>query len=206
MSNFTKEEIINSIKSCLNGECDGCSFNDPCVPSEECMTGLLDYALFIIKTQNENSEKVAEEIKKLTHALRNHMTSVTRYVRLKKPETMTEEAFSERQARYQAYADDAVSSILSLLNDNDTLTKIEKGEVPEEKKRKCNCKRKIADEIKEEVLEALKSNYRVREERIKRLDEKGSSIIGDDFLRYCDGKIDALRGISDFIDELIEKM
>lgn len=209
MADFTKEEIVNSINCCLNSECKGCSFNKPCVyTSEDCMTKLLKYALSVIKTQDENSEKVAEEIGKLTHALRNKMISITRYVKFEKSENISDEVFADRQVRYKSCAEDAVFSIISLLNDNDTLTKIEKGEVPETKSKDCGCKRKIAEEIKEEINEALKSNFRAREERMNRLKKNNSSpsIIDDDFISYCNGKIDALTGIADFVDELIEKM
>jgi hypothetical protein len=58
---------------------------------------------------------------------------------------------------------------------------------------------KICCEIEEEIVAALQSNYRAKQERVEKQ-------LPDDFVSYmCEGKIAALRGIYDFIDELKKK-
>ena len=57
----------------------------------------------------------------------------------------------------------------------------------------------FAENLKEEIFKASKSNYDARKERLEKYchsDDNG------EFISYCNGKIDALRGIDDFIDEL----
>lgn len=59
--------------------------------------------------------------------------------------------------------------------------------------------REIFEEIRREIKAALKSNYNAKQERVEKQ-------IPDDFVSYmCEGKIAALRGIDDFIDELEQK-
>lgn len=61
--------------------------------------------------------------------------------------------------------------------------------------------RKICCEIESEIVAALESNYKARAERIRnpRIDT------ADEFISYIDGKIAALRGIEDFVEELKKK-
>ena len=53
-----------------------------------------------------------------------------------------------------------------------------------------------------EIHEALENNYKTRAERV----EKHNVGETDEFISYCQGKIDALRGMDHFIDNLYEKM
>lgn len=62
--------------------------------------------------------------------------------------------------------------------------------------------REIFEDIHREIEAALKSNYLARE---KRNEERRWSRINDAFINTVNGKIDALRGIDGFIDELEEK-
>lgn len=64
---------------------------------------------------------------------------------------------------------------------------------------KTEVAREIFAEIKEEIQSALRNNYNVRS---KRIEKHGTS---DGFISVVDGKILALRGIDDFIDELKNK-
>lgn len=61
--------------------------------------------------------------------------------------------------------------------------------------------KEFAEKLKIEIHSALENNYRVRAERLKR------PIVdtADEFIGCCDGKIHALRGIDDFIDDLLRK-
>jgi hypothetical protein len=60
--------------------------------------------------------------------------------------------------------------------------------------------RDIFEDIEEEIEAALESNYKVREER-----EREYYDFDDIFLSCICGKIAALSGIDDFIEELKEK-
>lgn len=58
---------------------------------------------------------------------------------------------------------------------------------------------KIFEEIQEEIVAALESNYRVRDELLAKKD------IAYEMVACINGKINALRGIEGFIEELKEK-
>ena len=55
------------------------------------------------------------------------------------------------------------------------------------------------DTLKTEINEALKNNYKIKEERIKSLAIKGITY-DDEFINIINGKILALHGINNFID------
>lgn len=57
-----------------------------------------------------------------------------------------------------------------------------------------------ADVLKEEIRQALESNYNAKVERIKSLARSGITY-DDEFINHINGKISALIGISNFIDE-----
>lgn len=61
--------------------------------------------------------------------------------------------------------------------------------------------RKICCEIEEEIVAALKSNYKVKAERLATPD----IYLADEFISICEGKIAALRGIKVFVEELKKK-
>lgn len=64
-----------------------------------------------------------------------------------------------------------------------------------------NLAREIFRDINREIKEALKSNYNAKSERLK----SPCIDMADEFIGYCEGKIDALREIQNFIDKLKEK-
>ena len=59
----------------------------------------------------------------------------------------------------------------------------------------------FAESLINEICEALKSNYRARDEAIKRIEPLNP--YDDNFCEYVRGKIDALRGILEFIESEI---
>ena len=61
--------------------------------------------------------------------------------------------------------------------------------------------KEICCKIEAEIVSALESNYSARRERIEKWKD-ANAYIGGDFVSICDGKIAALRGIEDFIEEL----
>ena len=60
--------------------------------------------------------------------------------------------------------------------------------------------REICCKIEEEIVAALESNYKAKAERMA-----NPRIDADEFISYCEGKIAALRGIEDFVEELKKK-
>lgn len=61
--------------------------------------------------------------------------------------------------------------------------------------------RRIFEEIEEEITAALESNYRVYNEHLEKYGDKPNL----EFLCMCNAKVNTLRGIEGFIEELKEK-
>ena len=61
--------------------------------------------------------------------------------------------------------------------------------------------RRIFEEIEEEIAAALESNYRVYNEHLEKYGDKPNL----EFLCMCNAKVNTLRGIEGFIEELKEK-
>lgn len=67
---------------------------------------------------------------------------------------------------------------------------------------KAEAYKECIEKIQEEIKQALESNYKARAERI----EKHNVGETDEFISYCQGKIDCLRGLDDFLDNLLKEM
>ena len=67
---------------------------------------------------------------------------------------------------------------------------------------KAEAYKECIEKVKEEIAEALKSNYKASSERI----DKHNVGETDEFISYCGGKIDCLRGIDNFLDDLLKEM
>lgn len=66
--------------------------------------------------------------------------------------------------------------------------------------------REFEKELRIEINKAIESNREAKRERVDRLIAKGI-VYNDEFCSYCDGKIHALIGIADFVENLVkEKM
>ncbi len=61
--------------------------------------------------------------------------------------------------------------------------------------------KELALKIISETHEALRSNYNARAERMA----KPNIETADEFISYCDGKIAALRGIEEFIENILKE-
>ncbi len=61
--------------------------------------------------------------------------------------------------------------------------------------------RRIFEEIEQELVAALESNYRVYREHLEKYGDKPNL----EFLCMCNAKTNALRGIEGFVEELKEK-
>lgn len=55
--------------------------------------------------------------------------------------------------------------------------------------------------LREEITQALDSNYKAKSKRLA----KPNVAMADEFITFCEGKIAALRGIDDFIDNIIKE-
>lgn len=67
---------------------------------------------------------------------------------------------------------------------------------------KTKAYKECIEKVKEEIAEALESNYKARAERI----EKHNVGETDEFISYLQGKIDCLRGLDDFLDNLLKEL
>ena len=70
---------------------------------------------------------------------------------------------------------------------------------------KAEVAREIFEEIENEISMALESNYKARTHRQMSDIANGSSPLDREFIEYVSGKIDALRGIEGFVEELKKK-
>lgn len=72
-----------------------------------------------------------------------------------------------------------------------------------EKEIKAEAYKECIEKVKEEINQALESNYKARAER----ENKDINLYLDDlFWNYCSGKIDCLRGLDDFCDKLLKEL
>ena len=62
------------------------------------------------------------------------------------------------------------------------------------------------EKVKEEIKQALKSNYKAIQGRIAYYENQGDMFVGDEFVDYCNGKVDCLRGLDDFLDNLLKEL
>lgn len=67
---------------------------------------------------------------------------------------------------------------------------------------KAKAYKECIEKVKTEIEQALENNYKVRAERI----EKHNVGETDEFISYCGGKIDCLRGLDDFLDNLLKEL
>lgn len=65
---------------------------------------------------------------------------------------------------------------------------------------KAEAVREFAEKINEEIEQALKNNYERKREHMEKTQHY------DDFSIYCNGKIDCLRGLQEFTNNLVKEM
>ena len=68
---------------------------------------------------------------------------------------------------------------------------------------KAEAYKEFAEKAKAEIEEALKNNYKVKKERTEKYINSNGY---DEFMNYCNGKIDCLRGLDDFLDNLLKEL
>lgn len=75
-----------------------------------------------------NEREISKIVGQLTYDLRTNMTSVTRFVRMKREKhpTLTDGQFLDRYLEYRELALEAVDNILKCLNENKELREIER--------------------------------------------------------------------------------
>lgn len=75
-----------------------------------------------------DTKEISKIVGQLTYDLRTNMTSVTRFVKMKRENhpTLTDGQFLDRYLEYKELALQAVDNILKCLNDNEELREIEK--------------------------------------------------------------------------------
>lgn len=172
-TDLTKEQILASMKACLDGRCNECSLmNSLSFTSEKCMTELIAHALTLIKKDTQ-LQKLEEENKKLKAEIEKLKGEVAK--------EFTCFVGDPHKVKHCPYLE-------------------------EFKTVKAETIKEVTEKIKEEIHEALNNNYKTRQERIAHYENKGVQSIYDDFVQYCNGKIDALRGLDDYINSLSENL
>ena len=75
-----------------------------------------------------NEREISKIVGQLTYDLRTNMTSVTRFVKIKRENhpTLTDGQFLDRYLEYRQLALQAVDNILKCLNENESLRDIER--------------------------------------------------------------------------------
>lgn len=68
---------------------------------------------------------------------------------------------------------------------------------------KAEAYKECIEKVKEEIKQALESNYKARNEREKK---EINLYLDDLFWNYCSGKIDCLRGLDDFLGNLLKEL
>ena len=181
---MTDREIIKALECCTKDDCNKCPNN-----FGNCYSNLAGYALDLIHHKDaeiRNYIRVAEKQQKV---------SMDRHFVIKR---LTEERNAFRHYYDECLKDlkKAHAEIERLKKENNQFTDIGKlySEI------KAESIKEFAERLKEEIVEALKSNYNAQNERILKTNKV------DEFVKYCDGKIAALRGIDDFLDDLLKEM
>lgn len=70
-------------------------------------------------------------------------------------------------------------------------------------KKSAEAVKEFAEKVQIEIKKALENNYKARAEKEK---EEFNKYLDNLFWNYCTGKIDCLRGINDFVDNLLKEM
>ena len=169
-------EIIKALECCSQNRCttDGC----PLAGNRICMTLLTTYALDLInRLKSENDDLKRDTIPKLQSSLD----------RANKYGIETEKENERLKAEIER-----------LKKENHRFADIGKmySEI------RAEAYKEFAEQVQEEIADALHSNYKARGEKAQEIPIYTES----EFLSYCSGKIDCLRGLADFIDNLVKEM
>ena len=106
--------------------------------------------------------------------------------------------------RQKAEIERLQAEVTAINNDYDNLM-VEKDELfdiaeVEFEEIKAEAYKEFAERVKEEIVQALESNYKAQNERLLKTNKV------DEFVKYCDGKIITLRGLKDFLDDLLKEL
>lgn len=195
---MTDNEIIKALMCCMQStgrrSCGDCPLTD-----KECIKGLPRLALDLINRQQEKIERVQANKDKweeiaiiLDQSIRDKDATIERlqkhYHKVCEHTQKVEMELAEKELDTSWFNNPNTHRIPS------TIRKI-RAEVIKE----------FADLVSAEINRALTNNHKVKQERISKLIEQGIAY-NDEFCNYCDGKIHALCGIGDFIQNLVKEM
>ena len=170
---MTDSEIIKALECCPRGIGMKCE-KCPMFRTNDCMSKLHVNTLDLINRQKTENENLKVE----NQSLRSAANSLKMHY---------EEAQAEIERLNKVYQ--ANQQLINALNKSYFLAKTE-------------AYKECIEKIKEEIKQALESNYKARAERI----EKHNVGETDEFISYCQGKIDCLRGLDDFLDNLLKEL
>ena len=229
---LNREQIIKALECCQEPtveNCAKCPYIDvPRIKGRDCLSKCYEDIVALINSQEQRIKELITENKQFRYEQRKLIeeNEKLRTVIFKKEDTM-QIILQEHQAEYDSMAksvNEASELIRKLRANKEKLINAYKKLLDEHQKtlshyfidttigsgtsrQKCieETVRKMAKMLQDEIKSALDSNYRARQERIDKWKDP-NAYIGGDFVSICDGKIAALRGIDDFIDEIVDKM
>lgn len=186
---MTDNEIINNIIWCIDPKnaCADCPYYE-LRKSLDCVSSLFRDTLNLINRQKAEIEEYKEANKRWSDALNNANEENSELQR--KIVSCNSDILNEYKARIQV--DELVVCADSLGDWMDFVKKTEAEAIKE-----------FVDKVHTEIHQALESNYKARQERMEKYINANGT---DEFIQYCEGKIAALRGIDDFVDETYKEM
>lgn len=178
---MTDEQIIKAVNYCAdiekNEDCEKCPIKEVCHNEAERL--IVKVADLLNRQKAENSELVGK-IDKLE-------------VEIERLQHILLNFMNEAEKWERKYGVD-IENIPQIA----ILSTVEKRVM---KRIKTKATQEIAKTIDNEIKNAIENNLTV-----KRDYQDKENIINDEFVMYCDGKLHALYGINDFIDNLVKEM
>ena len=188
---MTDNEIKKALECCCkNNNCEGCPL-DYLTFSSQCASELAIKSLELInrlQAENERLKKAKYIFANVDYCADDLDKALEENDRLKAENKSLKNAYKQC-----AWERDVFQT------ENERLTHITRNLIGEIK---AEAYQEFADKVHTEIHQALESNYKARAER----EQKIPVYTTDEFMSYCAGKIDCLRGIDNFIDETYNEM
>lgn len=187
---MTDEQIIKALECCIHDKCTECPYKT----DQLCIENKSQSALDLI---NRQKVEIAEQMLKINQA-KEDWESLSAIIEVQRAEI---ERFKEIET--------TINDFWSELQKITTFKKKSKPTLEELLEYMENLKAEVIKEFEKElrieINKAIESNREAKRERVDRLIAKGV-VCNDEFCSYCDGKIHALIGIADFVENLVKEM
>jgi DNA repair exonuclease SbcCD ATPase subunit len=176
---MTDKEIIRALECCCDAE-----LKSDCIKLK---CPFFDYEIHNCKNEDENV------MYRFALALINRQQAeVEKLELLNASLTDSCDGYIKAVNTYRAEIERLTSNIEAMAQSMPTMAKADRAEAVKE----------FAERLHAEIVEALQNNYEVRGQRMAKLGVGET----DQFVAQCTGKIYALRGIDDFVEETYKEM